>query len=144
MDPDEVIPTDHCQRPELPPIQTSEYTHMSFAQAALMRQQQQGNQRYLHTTPPLSSTGMTPTGPLVNVLPPTPIPPPRSSYVDAEPGFTPPTRPVTPVSNCPMAMSSPTASFLNTNSPRKQRFTMGPRTDCEKCRLGVKGHWVHY
>ncbi|KAH8102864.1 hypothetical protein BXZ70DRAFT_926908 [Cristinia sonorae] len=26
---------------------------------------------------------------------------------------------------------------------RKQRFTMGPRADCEKCRSGVKGHWVH-
>ncbi|KAH8829666.1 hypothetical protein DL96DRAFT_1599040 [Flagelloscypha sp. PMI_526] len=27
--------------------------------------------------------------------------------------------------------------------PRKQRFTMGPRSDCEKCQLGVKGHWMH-
>ncbi|KAH9842401.1 uncharacterized protein C8Q71DRAFT_732706 [Rhodofomes roseus] len=27
---------------------------------------------------------------------------------------------------------------------RKQRFTMGPRADCEKCRLGVKGHWMHF
>ncbi|KAJ3542817.1 hypothetical protein NM688_g5934 [Phlebia brevispora] len=26
---------------------------------------------------------------------------------------------------------------------RKQRFTMGPRADCEKCRLGVPGHWMH-
>ncbi|TCD62251.1 hypothetical protein EIP91_007128 [Steccherinum ochraceum] len=26
---------------------------------------------------------------------------------------------------------------------RKPRFTMGPRQDCEKCRRGVKGHWVH-
>ena len=26
---------------------------------------------------------------------------------------------------------------------RKQRFTMGPRVDCVKCRMGVKGHWVH-
>ncbi|KZT11203.1 uncharacterized protein LAESUDRAFT_670928 [Laetiporus sulphureus 93-53] len=27
---------------------------------------------------------------------------------------------------------------------RKQKFTMGPRADCEKCRLGVKGHWMHF
>jgi len=26
---------------------------------------------------------------------------------------------------------------------KKQKFTMGPRNDCEKCRLGVKGHWMH-
>ncbi|KAF7968564.1 hypothetical protein HWV62_30103 [Athelia sp. TMB] len=29
-------------------------------------------------------------------------------------------------------------------SARKPRFTMGPRSDCEKCRQGVKGHWAHY
>lgn len=28
-------------------------------------------------------------------------------------------------------------------SVRRQRFTMGPRADCEKCRMGVKGHWMH-
>ncbi|KAF8522123.1 hypothetical protein BU17DRAFT_87223 [Hysterangium stoloniferum] len=27
--------------------------------------------------------------------------------------------------------------------PRKPRITMGPRADCEKCRLGIKGHWMH-
>ncbi|KAI0928064.1 hypothetical protein AcW2_004197 [Taiwanofungus camphoratus] len=27
---------------------------------------------------------------------------------------------------------------------RKQKFTMGPRADCEKCRMGVKGHWMHF
>lgn len=26
---------------------------------------------------------------------------------------------------------------------RKKRFTMGPRVDCVKCKMGVKGHWVH-
>lgn len=28
---------------------------------------------------------------------------------------------------------------------RKVRFTMGPgpRADCVKCKMGVKGHWVH-
>lgn len=27
---------------------------------------------------------------------------------------------------------------------RKQRFTMGPRADCLKCRMNVKGHWMHF
>jgi len=27
---------------------------------------------------------------------------------------------------------------------KRQRFTMGPRADCEKCRLGIKGHSVHF
>lgn len=30
------------------------------------------------------------------------------------------------------------------SSGRKQRFTMGPRADCLKCREGVKGHWMHF
>ncbi|KAM5542566.1 hypothetical protein V8D89_003527 [Ganoderma adspersum] len=28
--------------------------------------------------------------------------------------------------------------------PRKQRFTMGPRADCEQCRMRVKGHYMHF
>ena len=28
-------------------------------------------------------------------------------------------------------------------SPRKPRFSMGPRADCEKCRRREPGHWVH-
>jgi hypothetical protein len=27
--------------------------------------------------------------------------------------------------------------------PKRPRFMMGPRADCEKCRMGVKGHLVH-
>ncbi|CCM06032.1 uncharacterized protein FIBRA_08277 [Fibroporia radiculosa] len=27
---------------------------------------------------------------------------------------------------------------------RRQKFTMGPRADCEKCQMGVKGHWMHF
>jgi hypothetical protein len=38
-------------------------------------------------------------------------------------------------------VSSPSSAIVNA---RKQRFTMGPRADCEKCRLGVKGHWMHF
>lgn len=43
----------------------------------------------------------------------------------------------------PMSIS-PESSFVQLpQSQRKLRFTMGPRSDCEKCRLGVKGHWMH-
>ncbi|PIL30496.1 hypothetical protein GSI_07196 [Ganoderma sinense ZZ0214-1] len=28
--------------------------------------------------------------------------------------------------------------------PKKQRFTMGPRADCELCRMRVKGHYMHF
>lgn len=28
--------------------------------------------------------------------------------------------------------------------PRRSRFTMGPRPDCEKCRLGIPGHYAHF
>ena len=29
-------------------------------------------------------------------------------------------------------------------STRRTRFTMGPRPDCDKCRLGVPGHYAHF
>lgn len=37
----------------------------------------------------------------------------------------------------------PPSSPCSSGPGRKQRFTMGPRVDCMKCRMGVKGHWVH-
>lgn len=56
-----------------------------------------------------------------------------------EPVSTPPP----PPSPAPMSIS-PESSFVQLpQSQRKPRFTMGPRSDCEKCRLGVKGHWMH-
>lgn len=41
---------------------------------------------------------------------------------------------------------SPTASVSPSSAGgmRRPRFTMGPRADCEKCRLGVRGHWMHF
>ncbi|TIA86122.1 hypothetical protein E3P99_03770 [Wallemia hederae] len=30
------------------------------------------------------------------------------------------------------------------SSQRKVKFSMGPRADCPKCRLGVKGHYSHF
>ncbi|KAI0340207.1 hypothetical protein BDW22DRAFT_1431227 [Trametopsis cervina] len=32
---------------------------------------------------------------------------------------------------------------LPMSPPKKQRYTMGPRSDCEKCRLGLPGHYSH-
>ncbi|KAI6131879.1 hypothetical protein EDD17DRAFT_552215 [Pisolithus thermaeus] len=43
----------------------------------------------------------------------------------------------------PMGKSCLPPSPCSSGSSRKQRFTMGPRVDCIKCRMGVKGHWVH-
>ncbi|KAI6005471.1 hypothetical protein EDD15DRAFT_2211944 [Pisolithus albus] len=43
----------------------------------------------------------------------------------------------------PMGKSCFPPSPCLSGSSRKQRFTMGPRVDCIKCRMGVKGHWVH-
>jgi len=57
------------------------------------------------------------------------------------------TQPITRPSS-PTAMSiSPTSSWnmnMASTTSRKQRFTMGPRADCQKCLLGVKGHWMHF
>lgn len=39
---------------------------------------------------------------------------------------------------------SPSPTAASGGGGRKQRFTMGPRADCEKCRAGVRGHWMHF
>lgn len=83
--------------------------------------------------------------PSINVLPPTP------EVLFAVPTALAVTHPSTPVSDDPMSAStsmniSPVSSFSRLCPPspsKKPRLTMGPRADCEKCRLGVKGHWMH-
>ena len=58
----------------------------------------------------------------------------------------PSTRPSTPSDSSPnsMILSSPVASPSQIpSSPTKRRVFFGPRTGCEKCRLAVKGHFVH-
>ncbi|KAJ7582855.1 hypothetical protein C8J56DRAFT_831822 [Mycena floridula] len=71
--------------------------------------------------------------PDINVLPPTP-----------EIEITAATRPSTPCDSPGPMNISPTGSFLASPSRGRQRFTMGPRPDCEKCRLGLKGHYMHF
>ena len=56
------------------------------------------------------------------------------------------TRPstLTDSSSNAMVLSSPVSSFSQIpSSPAKRRVFFGPRTGCEKCRLGVKGHFIH-
>ena len=65
--------------------------------------------------------------------------PPMICILPATPGQSPLTPHDHQASTSPMSISSPSPAVSN----RKQRFTMGPRSDCEKCRLGVKGHWMH-
>ena len=74
------------------------------------------------------------TRPSINVVPPTPIN--QQSFLNYS-------QPDSPSAMNPSMGSSMDISSKST-TPRKQpRFTMGPRADCEKCRLGVKGHFVH-
>ncbi|KAF8527065.1 hypothetical protein JB92DRAFT_1000010 [Gautieria morchelliformis] len=49
------------------------------------------------------------------------------------------------VQSSPMSMSATNSgAWSSSTTPvRKARVTMGPRPDCEKCRIGVKGHWMH-
>lgn len=44
----------------------------------------------------------------------------------------------------PSMVQSPSSSFSLFASPSKRRVAFGPRANCEKCRLGVPGHFIHY
>ncbi|KAF8271809.1 hypothetical protein EI94DRAFT_489129 [Lactarius quietus] len=44
----------------------------------------------------------------------------------------------------PLDLPEPQPSQQQQAPPRRSRFTMGPRPDCEKCRLGVPGHYAHF
>lgn len=96
------------------------------------------------STPP-SSSSSTQFGPSQlsqqnQYLLPTFLPPNPDNSHPATP-FSPPTQEVQEPQD--INMHSPRISPAPI-STRRQRFTMGPRADCEKCRMGVKGHWVHF
>ncbi|PBK78006.1 hypothetical protein ARMSODRAFT_1077621 [Armillaria solidipes] len=80
-------------------------------------------------------------------LPSIDITPPTPETIRVDGGIVNMTRPRTPVSdsltpmNISMDSTGPRSSTLSPS--KKQRVTMGPRSDCEKCRLGMKGHWMH-
>lgn len=76
--------------------------------------------------------------PVIRILPATPSDSPTAHQHQIIHNQAP--SPITQSSTSPMTISPP-------NSPaasRKQRLTMGPRSDCEKCIQGVKGHWMHF
>jgi len=86
--------------------------------------------------------------PLFDEVSPTPVmftvtaPPDKHQSEEQHPS----TRPSTPPdsSSNPMILSSPVASLSQIpSSSTKRRVFFGPRTGCEKCRLAVKGHFVH-
>lgn len=157
MDPDE-NETGNSRRPQLPPLQTP-YSQMSFAQtpseqsnAHPSHQNQQQYRQESYFTPTQRSPHSHSTLPAknalqlhqlcpadINVVPSTSIP-----CHDAQ--FNPSIQSSSSTIGGPMSITiSPAPSYANVSpsSSRKQRFTMGPRADCEKCRLGVKGHWMH-
>ncbi|KAJ7083834.1 hypothetical protein C8R43DRAFT_1052016 [Mycena crocata] len=122
------------RRPQLPPLQTESNAYMQadFSSSPICTEEQPSH--------PVSgsSYNTTQTTPLTG-----PIFLPAINILPATPDLLSATRPSTPVRDNSSAMSiSPTAS-LGSPTGKKQRFMMGPRANCEKCRLGVKGHWVH-
>lgn len=136
---EERIAANHVQRLDIVSAQTSSSTPTH----ALMSPHPSEGPSNQSPSEQLIPTTMLLTRPTVNVLPPTPTPLSRP-YFDPESPY-PPTRPSSPVSNNSMMALSPSPLYVNlAASRRQQRFTMGPRADCEKCRLGIKGHWVHY
>ncbi|KAJ7685047.1 hypothetical protein DFH06DRAFT_1157236 [Mycena polygramma] len=124
------------RRPYLPPLHTESGALPGFSSASDSRQAQ-GQHLNLSSGSRYNASGATPTGgslfpPAINILP-------------ATPDLLSRTRPSTPVHESSSAMNiSPTTSYAILGSPStKRRFMMGPRANCEKCRLGVKGHSVH-
>jgi len=130
------------RRPYLPPLRTQPDTLMQtgFPSVPPIHAQQPMNHpsgssynTTNETTPPTGSVSLF--LPAINILP-------------ATPDLLSRTRPSTPVhadrDNSSAMSISPTNSYAVLGSPAsKKRFMMGPRANCEKCRLGVKGHWVH-
>ncbi|KAF9036667.1 hypothetical protein BJ165DRAFT_1408753 [Panaeolus papilionaceus] len=110
---------------------------------------------------PSSATPFTPhlrtgLGPSINVLPPTPVVSLPLQHNQQAHAYPTPPRPSSAatanvMSPAPM-MVSPKMSFtqpslmsgLTPATPSKKRLIMGPKAGCEKCRLGVKGHYMHY
>jgi len=91
--------------------------------------------QYVYSLPPQTALHE---APMICVHPATPSDSPithQDQNASRAPSTTTQSSPISPMTVSP------------TNSPitnRKQRFTMGPRSDCEKCRTGVKGHWMHF
>ncbi|KAH9028249.1 hypothetical protein EDB85DRAFT_2257088 [Lactarius pseudohatsudake] len=87
------------------------------------------------TLPPVTATGYLQTpDPVMIPTPPigSAILPPHSPFSS---GW---------VNTMPLYSREPQPSQQQQAPPRRSRFTLGPRPDCEKCRLGVPGHYAHF
>ncbi|KAJ7285699.1 hypothetical protein C8J57DRAFT_1285573 [Mycena rebaudengoi] len=122
------------RRPYLAPLRTAQsdpFMHSGFTDSPIRADDRPPSARSYDNGPAAPPLFL----PAINIMPATP-----DLLLSA-------TRPTTPMrASSPTAMNiSPTASFSSLGSPlsRKQRFMMGPRANCEKCRIGVKGHSVH-
>ncbi|KAJ4000061.1 hypothetical protein F5050DRAFT_1804418 [Lentinula boryana] len=117
-------------RPQLPPLQTS------FSRPSDVRP------NYATVVQPSPQVAIAINAhhqhlaPSINVLPPTPD-------VNFPMVFSSATRSSTPMNDSPMSISNSPSSSSILSPSRKHRFAMGPRVDCEKCRQGVKGHYIH-
>lgn len=111
-------------QPPIPSITVNSTDYVPFQVASpLLEHEQQHRQQSLGSNPVI--------GPSINVVPPTPMELQHHASsalaLNSDVG-----------SQETIMPSSPKVP-----APRKQRFTMGPRAGCEKCRLGIKGHFVH-
>lgn len=91
-------------------------------------------------TPPSNNALQQQLYPSINIVPATPATPVRHQNP-----FGSMSKPSSPSSPSMTMCISPGQSYAHVpmSPTRRQRFTMGPRADCEKCRLGIKGHWMH-
>lgn len=137
-----------AHRPHAPHIQitTSSVTHPSTQQHYYLHNQHQSSllsapQQYTYSSPQTEPPIPQGQAPLIRVLPATPSVSPIAYQDQDTCSKTPrPTSQASPTSAMPISPTNSSSPVTN----RKQRFTMGPRFDCEKCRLGVKGHWMHF
>ncbi|KAL0580263.1 hypothetical protein V5O48_001768 [Marasmius crinis-equi] len=125
-------------KPQLPPLRTSfETTQTAFTNHnAPMDDIEQPAPTPAPIAQPIPSNP--PLRPFPYIPPAISVQPPTPDIAVHQPAFT---RSASPYSDSSMSISNSPIAFIG--SPLRRKFTMGPRADCEKCRLGVKGHSVH-
>lgn len=133
-------------RPHAPHIQITTTSSTHFSPNYQPQQQHQSSflsapSQHTYSLSPQNDLSTNPLQPpMIRVLPATPANSPLSTQnhvADTHAHL--PNSTSQSSSMSPMAISP----AVSPSSNRKQRFTMGPRSDCEKCKLGVKGHWMH-
>ncbi|KAF8959083.1 hypothetical protein BDZ97DRAFT_1839798, partial [Flammula alnicola] len=145
-------------RPQLAHLHTSLFNSHSDPGLQQQEQQQQypppqhAPHRHPYATRYSEKMQATAMPPLINVLPATPVNTMHPSHQQYHGGggggglgYPTPQRPSTPPSFSPVPMViSPANSYAQLASHSKRRVVFGPRANCEKCRLGVPGHFTHY